>query len=182
MRLPVDTTVTHFVSAGPSEPVTDFDTKAQKIDPNGVPVNQVHLFVVGDGGTREVITVKISGDEVHKLGFFMTVGLMHDGDGQIQSGLLQHELTAAFREMRRRSRKSVFHRAGEGWEDDMLRDGSSPFSVRHSVVKYRLLSPCAAAQTAGVVRCSLIAVRSWSVAATYFSNGSRPSASANTCG
>jgi hypothetical protein len=69
MRLPVDTSVIHFVSAGPSEPVIDFDTKQQKLDHNGVAVNQVHLFVVGDGGTREVITVKISG-EVRGLGQF----------------------------------------------------------------------------------------------------------------
>jgi hypothetical protein len=60
MRLPVDTSVVHFVSAGPSEPVIDFDTKQPKTDANGVAVNQVHLFVVGDGGTREVITVKVS--------------------------------------------------------------------------------------------------------------------------
>ena len=72
MRLPVDTSVTHFVSAGPSEPVIDFDSKAQKLDPNGVALNQVHLFVVGDGGTREVITVKISG-EVRGLGQFTPV-------------------------------------------------------------------------------------------------------------
>ena len=72
MRLPVDTSVTHFVSAGPSEPVIDFDTKGQKLDPNGVALNQVHLFVVGDGGTREVITVKISG-EVRGLGQFTPV-------------------------------------------------------------------------------------------------------------
>lgn len=72
MRLPVDTSVVHFVSAGPSEPVVDFDTKAPKLDPNGVAVNQVHLFVVGDGGTREVISVKISG-EVRGLGLFTPV-------------------------------------------------------------------------------------------------------------
>jgi hypothetical protein len=72
MRLPVDTSVVHFVSAGPSEPVIDFDSKAQKLNSNGVAVNQVHLFVVGDGGTREVITVKISG-EVRSLGQFTPV-------------------------------------------------------------------------------------------------------------
>jgi hypothetical protein len=72
MRLPVDTSVVHFVSAGPAEPQIDFDTKVQKIDANGVPVNQVHLFVVGDGGTREVITVKVSG-EVRGLGQFTPV-------------------------------------------------------------------------------------------------------------
>ena len=30
MRLPVDTSVMHFVSAGPAEPSVDFDTKQQK--------------------------------------------------------------------------------------------------------------------------------------------------------
>jgi hypothetical protein len=72
MRLPVDTSVVHFVSAGLSEPVVDFDTKQPKIDANGVAVNQVHLFVVGDGGTREVITVKVSG-EIRGLGLFTPV-------------------------------------------------------------------------------------------------------------
>ena len=69
MRLPVDTSVVHFVSAGPAEPNVDFDTKQQKTDANGVAINQVHLFVVGDGGTREVITVKVAG-EVKGLGEF----------------------------------------------------------------------------------------------------------------
>lgn len=32
MRPPVDTSVTHFVSAVPSEPVIDFDTKQPKLD------------------------------------------------------------------------------------------------------------------------------------------------------
>ena len=72
MRLPVDTSVVHFVSAGPAEPSLDFDTKQQKTDANGVAINQVHLFVVGDGGTREVITVKVSG-EVKGLGQFTPV-------------------------------------------------------------------------------------------------------------
>jgi hypothetical protein len=72
MRLPVDTSVTHFVSAGPAEPTVDFDTKQQKTDAKGVPINQVHLFVVGDAGTREVITVKIPG-EVKGLGQFTPV-------------------------------------------------------------------------------------------------------------
>jgi hypothetical protein len=72
MRIPVDTSVSHFVSAGPPEPVIDFDTKQQKLDPNGIALNQVHLFFVGDGGTREVITVKVSG-EVRGLGLFTPV-------------------------------------------------------------------------------------------------------------
>jgi len=72
MRLPVDTNVVHFVSAGPAEASIDFDTKAQKTDAKGVAINQVHLFVVGDGGTREVITVKVAG-EVRGLGQFTPV-------------------------------------------------------------------------------------------------------------
>jgi hypothetical protein len=71
MRLPVDTSVVHFVSAGPAEPSVDFDTKQQKTDAKGVAINQVHLFVVGEG-TREVITVKFSG-EARGLGQFTPV-------------------------------------------------------------------------------------------------------------
>ena len=71
MRLPVDTSVVSFVSAGPAEPNIDFDTKQQKTDAKGVAINQVHLFVVGDG-TREVITVKFSG-EARGLGQFTPV-------------------------------------------------------------------------------------------------------------
>jgi len=74
--------------------------------------------------TRQVVKA------VHDIGFFMTVGLMHDAGGQIQPGLLRDELVATYEEMRRLSRKSVFHQAGEGWEGDMLRDGSSPFKCR----------------------------------------------------
>jgi MoaA/NifB/PqqE/SkfB family radical SAM enzyme len=74
--------------------------------------------------TREVV------DEVRKIGFYMTVGLMHDRDGQIQPGLLGDRLAATHEAMQRASRKSVFHLTGEGWEADMLRDGSAPFKCR----------------------------------------------------
>ncbi len=74
--------------------------------------------------TRQVVTA------VRDAGFFMTVGLMHDADGQIQPGLLREQLTAAYRELQQTSRKTMFHRAGEGWEYDMLQDGSSPFKCR----------------------------------------------------
>ena len=80
MRLPVDTSVVHFVSAGPAEPSLDFDTKQQKLDANGVAVNQVHLFVVGDGGTREVITVKVSGEVARP-------GPVHPDQGDRPGGL-----------------------------------------------------------------------------------------------
>jgi MoaA/NifB/PqqE/SkfB family radical SAM enzyme len=74
--------------------------------------------------TREVV------EAVRGIGFFMTVGLMHDADGQIQTGLVRDDLVATYNEMQRLSRKTVFHRTGEGWELDMLRDGSSPFKCR----------------------------------------------------
>jgi len=74
--------------------------------------------------TREVV------ESVRRIGFFMTVGLMHDANGQIQPGLLRDQLVTTYHEMQALSRKSVFHTMGEGWELDMLRDGSSPFKCR----------------------------------------------------
>ncbi|HUR33222.1 MAG TPA: radical SAM protein [Vicinamibacterales bacterium] len=74
--------------------------------------------------TRQVVA------GVRELGFFMTVGLMHDARGQIEPGLLRGELAQTYEEMQRASNKTVFHRTGEGWERDMLEDGSSPFKCR----------------------------------------------------
>jgi MoaA/NifB/PqqE/SkfB family radical SAM enzyme len=74
--------------------------------------------------TREVVAA------VRELGFFMTVGLMHDEDGQIRPGLLREQLADVYDEMQRASHKTIFHTAGEGWERDMLHDGSSPFKCR----------------------------------------------------
>ena len=67
---------------------------------------------------------------VQDLGFFMTVGLMHDGQGQLDPGLAGDELASLYVEMRGKSNKSLFHRAGEGWEDKMIRDGVAPFKCR----------------------------------------------------
>jgi len=72
MRLPVDTSALNFVSAGAPDPAIDFGTKAQKTDDNGLGINQVHLFVVGGGGVREVITVKVAG-ELKSIGEFTPV-------------------------------------------------------------------------------------------------------------
>jgi len=74
--------------------------------------------------TRQVV------NGVRELGFYMTVGLMHDDQGQIVPGLLRDELAATYEEMQRSSRKTVFHTSGEGWERDLLEDGSSPFKCR----------------------------------------------------
>lgn len=74
--------------------------------------------------TRQVVSA------VREMGFFMTVGLMHDADGQIQPGLLGDTLAATYEEMQRSSHKSIFHGAGEGWEGAMLRDGEARFKCR----------------------------------------------------
>ncbi len=74
--------------------------------------------------TRQVV------DGVRQLGFFMTVGLMHDESGQIRPGLLRDHLAETYRELQRTSNKTIFHKTGEGWEWDMLQDGSSPFKCR----------------------------------------------------
>ena len=67
---------------------------------------------------------------VKALGFYMTVGLMHDGRGQIEPGLLEGALASTYNEMQRTSNKTVFHQTGEGWEWDMLQGGTSPFKCR----------------------------------------------------
>jgi hypothetical protein len=83
---------------------------------------------------------------VREMGFYMTVGLMHDDRGQVVPGLLAGDLAATYRELQRASRKTVFHRSGEGWEWAMLQNGAAPFKCRaggrylyvdeHGVVSY----------------------------------------------
>jgi MoaA/NifB/PqqE/SkfB family radical SAM enzyme len=89
----------------------------------GVNINAV-LGSCSPNDTRKLV------DEVEKLGFFMTVGLMHDGNGQLDPGLAGAELASLYEEMRGRSKKSVFHLAGEGWEDEMIERHSVPFKCR----------------------------------------------------
>ncbi len=74
--------------------------------------------------TRDLI------DEIRSLGFFMTVGLLHDHDGRIDPGLIGEALPEFYDEMRALCRKSFFHQFGEGWETQMLRDGSSSWRCR----------------------------------------------------
>ena len=74
--------------------------------------------------TRRVV------EGVRELGFFMTVGLMHGRDGQVEAGLLGSDLATVYGELRRSSRRSIFHLAGEGWERDMLLGTESPFKCR----------------------------------------------------
>lgn len=61
MRLPIDTVAVRFVTAGAAEPVLDFETRAHRVDVDGVPIYNVHLFAAASGG-RDSITVKVSGE------------------------------------------------------------------------------------------------------------------------
>ena len=88
----------------------------------------VNVNAVLGSSTLEQTRQVVAG--VRELGFYMTVGLMHDDQGQIVSGLLRDQLAATYEEMQRVSRKTIFHTSGEGWEWDLLEDGSSPFKCR----------------------------------------------------
>ena len=69
--------------------------------------------------------------EVHELGFYMTVGLMHDGEGQLDAGLVGRErLPSFYEEMVNVARKSWFHPFGEGWERAMLHAGQAEWTCR----------------------------------------------------
>ena len=69
-------------------------------------------------------------DEVYAMGFYMTVGLLHDERGQLDSGLVGDSLPEFYEEIHSKSRKSFFHRFGEGWERTMLRDGTASWKCR----------------------------------------------------
>jgi len=74
--------------------------------------------------TRELI------DEIRSLGFYMTVGLLHDQQGQIDPGLIGDILPEFYEEMRALCNKSFFHQFGEGWEQKMLHGGTAPWRCR----------------------------------------------------
>ncbi|MDH3623646.1 MAG: radical SAM protein [Myxococcales bacterium] len=69
-------------------------------------------------------------DEIRALGFYMTVGLLHDEQGQIDPGLIGDILPEFYEEMRALCNKSFFHRFGEGWEQRMLQGGTAPWRCR----------------------------------------------------
>jgi MoaA/NifB/PqqE/SkfB family radical SAM enzyme len=81
-------------------------------------------------GSSSPAHTRVLVDAIERFGFYMTVGLMHGGDGQLDAGLAGDELASLYREMRGRSTKSLFHHAGEGWEDVMLAGGRAPFKCR----------------------------------------------------
>ena len=74
--------------------------------------------------TRELI------DEIRSMGFYMTVGLLHDHQGQIDPGLIGDILPELYEEMRVLCNKSFFHQFGEGWEQKMLQGGTAPWRCR----------------------------------------------------
>ena len=89
----------------------------------GVNVNAV-LGSCKPEDTRQLVR------EVEALGLYMTVGLMHDGQGQLDAGLAGDTIADLYAELRAHSNKTVFHLAGEGWEREMIRDGVSPWKCR----------------------------------------------------
>lgn len=89
----------------------------------GVNVNAV-LGSSPPDATRKLVST------VERLGFFMTVGLLHGPTGQLDAGLAGSQLASLYRELRARSKKTLFHRAGEGWEDTMIAGGTAPFKCR----------------------------------------------------
>lgn len=89
----------------------------------GVNVNAV-LGSSPPEATRELVGI------IEQLGFYMTVGLMHGPTGQLDAGLAGDELADLYRELRARSKKTIFHKGGEGWEDAMIAGGTAPFKCR----------------------------------------------------
>jgi hypothetical protein len=71
MKMPIDTSAIQFVSAGPADPVLDYETRTQKVDQNGKPLFNVHLFGITET-SRDSISVKVPG-EPKGLGNFTPV-------------------------------------------------------------------------------------------------------------
>lgn len=61
MQLPIDTQTVQFASAGPAEPVVNFETKEPRRDQSGAPIFNVPIFASGSGIT-ESINVKVTGE------------------------------------------------------------------------------------------------------------------------
>ena len=74
--------------------------------------------------TRELVK------KIRELGFYMTVGMLHDDKGQIDTGLIGKSLPEFYDEIRALCHKSAFHGFGEGWEDKMLRNEESSWRCR----------------------------------------------------
>ena len=77
MKFPIDTSAIKFISDRPATPHVDYETKAQKLDPEGRPVFLVPLYTSG-GDTADVIAVKVSGEPkgLGELQYVKVVGLV----------------------------------------------------------------------------------------------------------
>lgn len=61
MRIPVDTSGMTFMAAAPARPVTDFETRQQKVDENGELLFNLQVVWL-DAEGAQVITLKMAGD------------------------------------------------------------------------------------------------------------------------
>ena len=76
MKMPIDTSAIRFVSAGAPEPVLDYETRTQKVDMNGKPLFNVHLFGITET-SRDSISVKVPG-ELDGFGGRVITGVARD--------------------------------------------------------------------------------------------------------
>lgn len=83
--------------------------------------------VLGTCSPEETAQVAAS---VRRLGFYMTLGLMHGSDGQAESHLFDDGALQLYDEVRRQSNRSLLHRVGESWERRLLRKGTAPWTCR----------------------------------------------------
>jgi hypothetical protein len=61
VKLPIDTSVLTFLCTLPPEPVMNRETKTQRADANGEPLNQVQLVAIGGAEGGQMVTVKFPG-------------------------------------------------------------------------------------------------------------------------
>jgi MoaA/NifB/PqqE/SkfB family radical SAM enzyme len=83
--------------------------------------------VVGACAAEETARVAAA---VRRLGFFMTLGLMHGPDGQAEAHLSDRAALELYDEVHRRRHRSILHRVGEQWERQLLRNGTAPWTCR----------------------------------------------------
>ncbi len=82
-------------------------------------------------GSSPVAETRELARQIREMGFYMTVGLLHSGDGSLDRGLLEHkDLEPLYKEMSGDRRRKLLHRFGEGWEYDMIRNGESDWKCR----------------------------------------------------
>lgn len=74
--------------------------------------------------TRHVV------EEVRAMGFYMTIGLLHDHEGQLDGGPGRGWMASFYEEIQGKANRSLFHRVGQGWEHQMLRDGEAAWKCR----------------------------------------------------